>query len=149
MYVYIYIYLFCWKDNDFRTPRRKTMQNHYETTSKSKFWTQNVWNWIKNLASVMSGPTLHSIELRNTQGKIHATYLGNIYGIDTEYIRNIHKHLWYKIIRNTDPMGRPPKAAPVFLIILCHKYLWIFLIHSLYIPHTYIYIYIYIYTYIS
>ena len=27
-------------------------------------------------------------------------------------------------------MGQPPKAAPVFLIILCHKYLLI----SLYIP---------------
>ena len=40
-------------------------------------------------------------------------------------------------------MGRPPKAAPVFLIILYHKYLWIFLIHSLYIPYIYIYSYIY------
>ena len=28
-----------------------------------------------------------------------------------EYIRKIHKHLWYEIIRNTDPMGRPPKVA--------------------------------------
>ena len=37
-------------------------------------------------------------------------------------------------MRNTDTMGRPPKAAPVFLITLYHKYLWIFLIHSLYIP---------------
>ena len=41
------------------------------------------------------------------------------------------------MIRNTDPLGRPPKAAPVFLIILYHKYLWIFLIHSLYIPYIF------------
>ena len=66
-----------------------------------------------------------------------------IYGIYKECIRNIHKHLRYELIRNTVSMGRPPKAAPVFLIILYHKYLWIFLIHSLYIPYIYIYIYIY------
>ena len=58
-----------------------------------------------------------------------------------EYVRDIHKYLWFKIIRNTDPMGRPPKAAataaPVFLIILYHKYLWIFLIYSLYIPYIF------------
>ena len=49
--------------------------------------------------------------------KIYGTYLGKIYGIYKEYIRNIHKYLWYKIIRNTGaafggaPMGRPPSAA--------------------------------------
>ena len=32
------------------------------------------------------------------------------------------------------PIGTPPKAAPVFLIILYHEYLWIFLIYSLYMP---------------
>ena len=41
------------------------------------------------------------------------------------------------------PLGAPPKAASVFLIILYHKYLWVFLIHSLYIPYICIYIYIY------
>ena len=45
-----------------------------------------------------------------------------------------------KISRNTDPLGRPPKAAPVFLFILYHKYLLIFLIYSLYIPYIYIYV---------
>ena len=50
-------------------------------------------------------------KLRNTQGKIHGTYLGNIYGIYKECIRNIHRYLWYKIIRNTDPMGRPHWGA--------------------------------------
>ena len=30
-------------------------------------------------------------KLRNTRGKIDGTYLGNIYGIYEEYIRNIHK----------------------------------------------------------
>ena len=34
-------------------------------------------------------------------------------------------------------MGRPPKAAPVFLITLYHKYVWIFLIYSLYIPYIF------------
>ena len=76
-------------------------------------------------------------KLRNTQRKIYGTYLGNIYGIYKVYIRKIHEYLWYKIIRNTDPMGRPPKAAPVFLIILYHRYLWIFLIYSLYIPYIF------------
>ena len=49
--------------------------------------------------------------LRNTQGEIYGTYLRNIYGIYKEYTRNVHKYLWHKIIRNTDPMGQPPKAA--------------------------------------
>ena len=35
------------------------------------------------------------------------------------------------------PNGAPPKAAPVFLIVLYHKYLWIFLIHCLYIPYIF------------
>ena len=43
----------------------------------------------------------------------------------------------------------PPSAAPqwggriglLFLIILYHKYLWMFLIYSLYVPHIYNYIY--------
>ena len=35
------------------------------------------------------------------------------------------------------PIGAPPKAAPVFLIILYHKYSWIFLIYSLYMPYKY------------
>ena len=35
------------------------------------------------------------------------------------------------------PLGVPPKAAPVFLIILYHKYLLIFLIHSSYIPYIF------------
>ena len=80
-------------------------------------------------------------KLRNTQGTIYGTYLGNIYiyiyGIYTEYIRNIHKYLWYKIIRNTGAAfgGRP--IGSVFLIILYHKYLWIFLIYSLYIPYIF------------
>ena len=77
-------------------------------------------------------------KLRNTQGKLHGTYLGNIYGIYKEYIRNIHKYLWYKIFRITDPIGSPPKAAPVFLIILCRKYSWIFRIYSLYIPFIFL-----------
>ena len=35
------------------------------------------------------------------------------------------------------PIGAPPKAAPVFLIILYHIYLWIFLIDSFYIPYIF------------
>ena len=78
-------------------------------------------------------------KLRNTQGKIHGTYLGNIYGIYQEYIKNIHtsKYLWYKMIRNTGAAfgGRP--IGLVFLIIFHHRYLWIFLIYSLYIPYIF------------
>ena len=97
------------------------------------------WNaQNSDFGHVRTYSSLH--RLRNTKGKIHGTYLGNIYiyGIYRECIKNIHRYLWCKVIRNTDPMGRPPKAVPVFLIILYHKYLWIFLIHSLYI---YIYIF--------
>ena len=61
------------------------------------------------------------------------------------------KYLWYKTLRNTGaafggaPMGRPPSAAAplglcfldMFLIILYHRYLWIFLIYSLYIPYIF------------
>ena len=62
-----------------------------------------------------------------------------IYGTCKEYIRNIHKYLWCEIIRNTGTAfgGRP--IGSVFLIILYHKYLWIFLSYSLYIPYIYIY----------
>ena len=35
------------------------------------------------------------------------------------------------------PIGALPKAAAVFLIILYHKYLWIFLMYSLYIPYRF------------
>ena len=37
-------------------------------------------------------------KLRNTQGKIHGTYLGNIYGIYQECIRSIHRYLWFSLI---------------------------------------------------
>ena len=66
--------------------------------SKNKMWTKcGTW-------SNMFTKCWQSVE-------IHGTYPGNIYGIYTECIRNFHRYLWYKIIRNTDPMGRPPKAA--------------------------------------
>ena len=82
-------------------------------------------------------------KLRNTQGKIHGTYLGNIYGIYKECIRNIHRYLWYKIVRNTGaafggaPMERPPSAAAP--LGLCF---WLFDImniygYSLYIPYIF------------
>ena len=50
--------------------------------------------------------------------------------IYVEYIRNIHEYLWYK--ESAAIGGR--SIGSVFLIILYHKYLCIFLIHSLYIP---------------
>ena len=63
----------------------------------------------------------------------NGTYLGNIYGIYKECITNISIDIYdikYKIITHTDPMGRTPKAAPVFLMIFSHRYLWILLIQS-------------------
>ena len=76
-------------------------------------------------------------KLRNTQGEIYGTYLGSIYGIYKEYIRKINRYLWCTMIRNTGAAfgGRP--IGSVFPIILYHKYLWIFLIHSLYIPYIF------------
>ena len=37
------------------------------------------------------------------------------------------------------PIGVPPKAAPVFLIISYHKYLWVVFIYSWYRPYMYIF----------
>ena len=42
------------------------------------------------------------------------------------------------------PVGAPPKAAPLcslFLVLLYHKYLWMFFVYSLYVPYIYIYIF--------
>ena len=75
--------------------------------------------------------------LRNTQGKIYGAYLGNIYGIYMEYIRNIQGISIDIYDQKHRPIGAPPKAAPVFLITLYHKYLCIFLIYSLYIPYLF------------
>ena len=70
-----------------------------------------------------------------------------IYGIYKEYIRNIHKYS--SMSRNTEhrpngaateggrPIGAPPKAVPVFLIINIYGY-------ALYIPYIF-HIYIYIF----
>ena len=58
-------------------------------------------------------------------------------------MRNIYKYLWYKIIRNTDPMGRPPKAAaPLGRRRRRRLCFWIFYIinlygYSLYIPYIF------------
>ena len=65
-----------------------------------------------------------------------------IFGIHKGYIGSIHKYLWYKIIRNTDPMGSRRRRR---------LYFWLFYIISIYgysfytpyIFHIYIYIYIY------
>ena len=100
-------------------------------------------------------------KLRNTQGKIYGTYLGNIYiyGVYKEYIRNIHDYLWYKIIRNTDPMGRPPqwgaaeggacvsddfisyifKDIPYIFLYILHIYIYIF---PKYVPYMFPYVFL-------
>ena len=57
------------ENNDFWTPRRKTMQNHYEITSKNLSWTRNLRNRTKTLTSVMSVPTLDSINYETHKGK--------------------------------------------------------------------------------
>ena len=62
---------------------------------------------------------------------IYETY---IY-IYMKYIKNIHKYLCFKIIRNTGATFGGRAIGSVFLIILYRKYLWIFLIDSLYIPY--------------
>ena len=65
--------------------------------------------------------------------KIHGTYPGNIYGIYKECIRNIHRYLWYEIIRNADPMGcrrRRDLCFWLFDIINVYGY-------SLYIPYIF------------
>ena len=74
----------------------------------------------------------------------NGTYLRNIYGIYKECITNIsidNYDIKYKIITHTDPMGRPPKAAPVcvcdyfiFYIIDIYGYIsYTCLIYSIYV----------------
>ena len=111
------------------------------------------WNaQNSDFGHVRTYSSLH--KLRNTQGKIHGTYLGNIYGIYKECITNISIDIYditiniHQYIHQTHRrrLRRRPNGAAafggrpigsVFLIILCHKYLWIFLIHSLYIPYIF------------
>ena len=70
-------------------------------------------------------------KLRNTQGKIYGTYLGNICGIYKEYIRNIHKYLWYRIIRNTDYSLCIPYILHIYFLSMFHIFsLVCFLIYS-------------------
>ena len=100
-------------------------------------------------------------KLRNSQGEIYGTYLGNICGIYKEYIRNIHKYLWYKIIRNKEHRGatngaaasRPPhwgcvRCFCLFYIINIYGYSFIYTctflhilfeysLYILYISHIY------------
>ena len=66
-----------------------------------------------------------------------------IYGIYKEYIRNIHKDLWYKVIRNTGaafggaPIGRPlSAAAPLGLCFWSFNIIDIYG-YSLYIPYIF------------
>ena len=103
------------------------MQNHLEISLENQFWTRSVRNWTKTLTSVMSGPTRDSINVRNTQGEIYETDLGNIYGIYKECITNISIDIYsikYKIITHTHTGaafgGRP--IGSVFLIILINIY---------------------------
>merc|ERR1712078_877529 len=86
--------------------------------------------------------------LRNTQGKIHGTYLGNIYGIYTECITNISIDIYDKTIdihqyihqTHRRRLRRPPHWVCVSdgyidgYVWLYHKYLWIY---YLYIPYIF------------
>ena len=59
----------------------------------------------------------------------NGTYLGNIYGIYKECITNISIDIYdIKQSVTQTPNGAPPPkaAAPVCLIVLYHKYLWIY-----------------------
>jgi len=48
---------FFWSRNlVFQASPRKTMQNHYEITSKTQFWTRNVANWTESRHLDMSRP---------------------------------------------------------------------------------------------
>ena len=114
-----------WKTDNKTSPRLPP------TTSVVNFQ----WNaQTSDFGHVRTYSSLH--KLRNKQGKIHGTYLGNIYGIYKEYIRDIHKYFWCKMIRNTDPMGRLPKAAPVFWLFYTIN-IYGYSLYILYILHIY------------
>ena len=69
--------------------------------------------WLRSCPDLLMIPYIK----RNTRENIWNISRTYIYGIYKRYIRNIHEHLWYEIIRNTGaafggaPMGRPPSAA--------------------------------------
>ena len=60
------------------------MQNHLEIKSKSQFWTREVRNRTKTRHSLMSGPTVDSINQETHKGNIW-NISGNIYGIYKGY----------------------------------------------------------------
>ena len=66
-------------------------------------------------------------KLRNTQGKIHGTYLGNIYGIYKECITNISINIYD--IKRSDTQAPPSAAAPLGLCVWW-IYWWIFMVIS-------------------
>ena len=76
-------------------------------------------------------------KLRNTQGKLYGTNLGNIY-IYMECIRNIHRYSWCRIIRNTGvAFGGAPMGRVCVSDYFKHEYVWRFFIYSLYIPYKF------------
>ena len=56
------------ENNVFGAPRCKTMQNHYEITSKSQFWIRNMRNLTKSRDLDMSGPVQEDKYLLQTSG---------------------------------------------------------------------------------
>ena len=104
------------------------MQNQSEITSNSVLEPKCAkFDQNSNFGHARTYSWLHT--LRNTQGKIYGTYLGNKYRIYKEYLRNLHKHLWYRKIRNT---GATFGGAPLGLCF------WLFYIINIYGYSSYI-----------
>ena len=63
-------------------------------------------------------------------------YIRNIQGISIDIYDQKHRRRLRRHPNGAAAFGGRPIGS-VFLIILYHKYLWIFLIHSLYIPYIF------------
>ena len=112
----------------FWTSPRKNHAESFGNYGKGSLWDLK---WGKSDQNVRTYCWLN--KLRNTHGKIYGTYLGKIYRMYKENIRYIHKYLWYKIIRNTDPMGRRRRRRLCFWLF----YIIIIYGYSLYVPYIF------------
>ena len=63
---------------------------------------------------------LHKLRT-HTQRKIYGIYLGNINGIYKDYLRNVHKYFWHKIIRNKEHRCRL-RRRPIGSVFLVSDY---------------------------
>ena len=96
-----WIFMVCQsKKSNFAKVNKNTFRYLYEISSCTKWFgvAQSNSLYVAVQASQLHKSHCWRNKLSNTQRKMHGKYMGHIY---QEYIKNIHKYLWYKISRNT------------------------------------------------